>query len=309
MPRQKLKPWPNVSAVGNFGRAPRPNPPNAPRPNCAAAVAATQKTSTAARRVRSFMTCKSQIPDWDLGFLLTLFCAPGERPEILLVGLLVRFRRLVAARQRQRVLIAFHLAAEAELEPLQALGDDRLQPGERGDVLIDARILHLPQRLHHFLELPLVDVHTTRPPQQLAGIGVELTRFVPQLPDVFLAQTSAVPPAAPGAVIDAAAVDAAAVEAAVAKAITEPAVSAALTILGVLSLPLTLALSLPLALLTLLALTLLTLTLLTLTLALALLALLPFATLLALLPFATLLALLAITSLLPLTLLAVAALL
>src|SRR5688500_16187185 len=204
MPRQKLKPWPKVSAVGNFGRAPRPNPPNAPRPNCAAADAATQKTSTAARRVRSFMLAHGQLPTPNELVVLSLFCALRERPEILLVGLFVRFRRLVAARQRQRVLFALHLTAEAELEPLQALGHNRLQPRELGDVLIDARVLHLPQRQHHFLELSWIDVHTTRPPQLLARVGVELARFVAQLPDVFLAQARAVPPAAPGAVIDAA---------------------------------------------------------------------------------------------------------
>src|SRR5688572_18853596 len=95
MPRQKLKPRPKVSAVGNFGRAPRPNPPNAPRPNCAAAVAATLKTRTAAIRPRSFMSVKSQTPDpkpqiqtrrcwelgfgiWDLGFGISPYFPPFE---------------------------------------------------------------------------------------------------------------------------------------------------------------------------------------------------------------------------------------
>ena len=54
--------------------------------------------------------------------------------------------------------VGVHLAPQAELEALQALGDQRLQARELGDVLVDARIVELAQRAQDLVELARIDV-------------------------------------------------------------------------------------------------------------------------------------------------------
>src|SRR4051812_5481168 len=308
MPRQKVKPSPNVSLVGRMtdARRPKPKPPNPP-PNCAAATPAVRTTSAAARNARF-------TPGAPRLFLRRLW-RPGERTVVLGDLVAEAVGHVVGAGDCDRVLL-FDLATEREFDALGVLGDQRLQPRQLGDVLVDPRIVEILQRPEHFLHLLRIDFRALEilasqlAAQALHLVGV-LTRLVTQLPGILVGQVErlSVPPPAPPVLvpaIGAAPVVAASVFADAAirvAAVIVPATAAALTVLGLLSLALLPALSL-LALLTTLAL-LSALTLLALLPLLAILALLPLP-LLALLPsLAVLRLLLPLLALLPaLTLLA-----
>src|SRR4051812_37845364 len=313
MPRQKVKPSPNVSLVGRMGdaRRPKPKPPNPP-PNCAAATPAVRTTSAAARNARF-------TPGAPRLFLRRLW-GPGERTVVLGDLVAEAVGHVVGAGDRDRVLL-FDLATERKLDALGVLGNQGLQPRQLGDVLVDPRIVEILQRTEHFLHLLRIDFRTLEVlAAQLAAealhlVGV-LTRLIPQLPDVFFGQVErlSVPPTAPPILVTAvgaATVVATSVFADAAirvAAVIVTATTAALTVLRLLPLALLAALPL-LTLLTTLAL-LAALTLLALLSLLAILTLLAL-TLLALLPLlAVLRLLLPVLALLPaLTLLALLALL
>src|SRR3954462_13976928 len=125
MPRQKVKPSPNVSLVGRMGdaRRPKPKPPNLP-PNCAAATPAVRTTSAAARNAR--------FTPGDPRLLLRGLWRPRERTVVLGDLVSEAVGHVVGARYRHRVLL-FDLATERELDALGVLGDQRLQPRQFGD--------------------------------------------------------------------------------------------------------------------------------------------------------------------------------
>ena len=113
--RQKLKPLPNVSALGSAAGAARPPKPPWKPPNCAAAIltrghAGLELTS---RRPRADAAVSPWVTSPASG-------STARRASELLWD-------LVGAGQRAGVLVGVHLAAQAELEPLQAFGDERLQ--------------------------------------------------------------------------------------------------------------------------------------------------------------------------------------
>ena len=183
-------------------------------------------------------------------------------------GLPELLRDLVGPGQRGGVLVGVDLAAQAELEALEAFGNELLQTRQLLDVLIRALVLELPQRADDLVELARIDVLATQHAAERVGILRVLTRLTAQLPDVFLGETPAVPPAAPCGI--AAGPRTATIEAAtqVAASVCATAVTAALA--GLTRAALTALAFLALALLTVLALAVLCLLALTLTLTLTL---------------------------------------
>ena len=73
-------------------------------------------------------------------------------------------------------------------------GDDRLQPLQLGGILVDARVIELPQRLENLVELARVDAFRRQVATQRLRLADPLARFAAQLPDVLRRQ---LPVAAP----------------------------------------------------------------------------------------------------------------
>ena len=94
---------------------------------------------------------------------------------------------------------ASSLPTQAELEPLQTVSNERLQPGELLDVLIDALVLELTQRVDDFVQLARVDVFAAQHATQFLRLLRVLTCLAAKLPDVLGGQTNraALPPSTP----------------------------------------------------------------------------------------------------------------
>ena len=153
--------------------------------------------------------------------------SPAERPVVLLHQLPELLGHFVRAGEDDGV-GGFRLAPEAELETLQPFGDRRLQTRQLLDVLVDARVVELPQRAQDLVELARIDVlgrQVTPQRLQLAGL---LADFAAQLADVLLGQApvAIVPSTAPAAAPVGAA-PCAAVEAVADAAVVEIAAAAA----------------------------------------------------------------------------------
>ena len=151
---------------------------------------------------------------------------PRQRPVVLFDERLELGRHVVRAGQGRGAGVAFDLPAETELEALEALGDERLQPRELVHVLIRAVVLELPELRDHLVELVGVDALAAQHAAQVARVVRVLARLVAQLADVFGRQPAAIPPAAPRAVRAADAAALGAVE--VAEAVGALAVAATL---------------------------------------------------------------------------------
>ena len=120
-----------------------------------------------------------------------------ERLVVLLDQLPELLGHLVAAREDDGVLVRVRLAAQAELEALQPFGDDALQTLELRDVLVDARVVELPQRAQDLVELARIDVLRRQVAPQRLRIAGPLARFTAKLADVFGRQPPVAAPLPP----------------------------------------------------------------------------------------------------------------
>jgi hypothetical protein len=193
-----------------------------------------------------------------------------EGAVVLLDELAERLGYLVGSREHDRTGFGVELPAQAELEALQTVSDERLQSRQFRDVLVDAFVLQLTQGIDDFIELTRVDVLAAKGPTQVLRFVGVLTRLTAKLPDVFRGQTSLTtfPPSAPRRSASPRAttvVTARRVTATTIASVTAALPATVASLLAVLTLTLTFTLALALAL-SLLAFALLTLTLLALTL-------------------------------------------
>jgi len=93
-----------------------------------------------------------------------------ERPVVLLDELAVLLRYLIGAGQHDGPRVRVDLPPQAELEALQAVGNEGLQAGQFLDVLVHAVVLELAQRLDDRVELSRIDLHAAQHPAQLLGL-------------------------------------------------------------------------------------------------------------------------------------------
>src|SRR5882762_7099609 len=133
-----------------------------------------------------FSTYRGVLPE------LTLPGRFAERSVILRHHLLELVGHLVGAREHDRLVARLHLAAQAELEPLQPLGRERLQALELLGVLVDALVLEPAQRRENLLQLLRIDVEAAQRAAQVLRLVGPLARLGAQLADVFIRQAAEV---------------------------------------------------------------------------------------------------------------------
>jgi hypothetical protein len=123
----------------------------------------------------------------------------AERPVVLFNELTERLRHFVGSRQHDRARVRVELTTQAKLEALEAVGDERLQTGQFFDILIDAVILQLSQRVDDFIELARIDLFPAQQPPQVLCLAGVLTGLVAKLTDVLRRQADVAtfPPSTP----------------------------------------------------------------------------------------------------------------
>ena len=182
----------------------------------------------------------------------------SERPVVLLDQLAELFRHLVGAGEHDRAGVRVELPTQAELEALQAVGHERLQPRQLLDVLVDAVVLQLTQGTDDLVQLAWIDVLAAKHAAQILRFVGVLPRLVAKLTDILRRQTNrtAIPPAAPRRTTSPGAATVEAAAGSEPAAVTSIAALSAAALTGLLpfALALTFALTLALALLPFLAL-------------------------------------------------------